>query len=95
MNSEMGSTKLHQLLEEKWEKVFGQYRSLQKWAEYINEMGFKTTRIVYAPDGHAAYAMKFPDHEDVFFVLDPLSKLHLISIPKEVAFKVLALGGFP
>lgn len=99
MNSEMGCTKLHALLNEKWERFFENHRSLQKWSEYIDEMGFRITKIVYAldptPEGRIAYAMQFPDHEDVFFVLDPLSKLYLISIPKEVAFKVLALGGFP
>lgn len=99
MNSEMGCAKLHALLNEKWERIFEQHRSLQKWVEYINEMGFRMTKIVYAPDptpeGGVAYLIQFPDHEDVFFVLEPLSKLHLISIPQEVAFKVLALGGFP
>jgi len=99
MNSKMGCTKLHALLNEKWEKVFEQHRSLQKWAEYINEMGFRTTRITYAyeitPEGRPSYVMQFPDHNDVFFVLDPLSKLHWVSIPQEVAVKVLTLGGFP
>jgi hypothetical protein len=95
----MGCTKLHALLHEKWEKVFEQHRSLQKWAEYINETGFRTTKIVYAPgrtpEGGVAYLMQFPDHEDVFFVLDPMSKLHLISVPQELALKILTLGAFP
>jgi hypothetical protein len=99
MKSRMGCTKLHALLHEKWEMVFQRQQSVQKWSEYIEEMGFRTTRITYAyettPEGRPSYVMQFPDHNDVFFVLDPLTRLHWVSIPQELALKVMILGGFP
>lgn len=98
MTSKLGPPRLHELLQEKWERVFNRHGSTQKWAEYLEDMGFRSTKITYAPSKTPegpAYLMQFPDHEDVFFVLDPLTSLHLISIPQEVAFKVLTLGGFP
>jgi len=106
MTSGMGSTKLHELFQERWKRDFrtvdvdhDRYANAHRWLEYLERMGLRRTKVAFVPDptpeGYPAYTMQFPDHEDSFFVLDPMDCLHLISVPKELALRALALEHLP
>lgn len=97
MKSELGSTKLHELIQEKWDRDFE--RSEERWINYLGKMGFRKTKIEFVPsstpEGHRAYNISPPDHDGVFFVLDPMDPLYFLSVPQELALKIMTLGAFP